>query len=173
MDLPEISGMSGLDIFCIMRRADLKSILALLGASLSWATGSVLQGRRPVSLAPQVSAGYQSLAGAVGFVILVALTGEPQPAPTLPALLALGYLAIFGSVVAFTAYVITLRDLPMSVAMTYAYVNPVIAVFLGNLILKEPITIWTIMGAALVILGVAGVFRARYALAAHAAQQSA
>ncbi len=153
--------------------ADLMSILALLGASLSWAVGSVLQGRRPVSLSPQVSAGYQSLAGAVGFLVLVVLTQEPRPAPTIPALFALGYLAVFGSVVAFTAYVTALQTLPMSVAMTYAYVNPVIAVFLGNLILHEPITVWTVSGAALVILGVAGVFRARYVSADRLAQQSA
>jgi drug/metabolite transporter (DMT)-like permease len=153
--------------------ANLMSIFALLGASLSWAVGTVLQGRRPVSLSPQVSAGYQSLAGAVGFAVLVVLTGEPRPAPTVPALFAVGYLTIFGSIVAFTAYVTTLRTLPMSVAMTYAYVNPVIAVFLGNLILHEPITVWTVTGAALVVLGVAGVFRARYISANYLARQSA
>lgn len=153
--------------------ADLMSTLALLGASFSWAMGSVLQGRKPVSLSPQASAGYQSLAGAVGFVFLVVLASEPRPVPTIPALFAVGYLAVFGSVVAFTAYVSTLQTLPMSVVMTYAYVNPIIAVFLGNLILHEPITRWTVSGAALVILGVAGVFRARYISATRLAQQSA
>ena len=142
-------------------RADAISVFALLGASISWATGSVLQSRRAVSLAPQVSAGYQSLAGGLGFLILVLVFGEPKPVPTNQAWLAWGYLVLFGSVIAFTSFVQALRLLPMSIAMTYAYVNPVIAVLLGALILGEPITLWTVSGAVLVILGVAGVFRDR------------
>ncbi|HEY45545.1 MAG TPA: EamA family transporter [Anaerolineae bacterium] len=142
-------------------RADVMAVLALLGATISWSVGSVLQNRRAVSLAPQVSAGYQSLAGGLGFLILVLVFGEPKPVPTDQAWLAWGYLVLFGSVIAFTSYVQVLRLLPMSIAMTYAYVNPVIAVLLGALILGEPITLWTISGAVLVILGVAGVFRDR------------
>jgi drug/metabolite transporter (DMT)-like permease len=137
------------------------AVLALLGAPITWSAGSVLQSRRAVSLAPQVSAGYQSLLGGLGFLILVLVFREPKPAPTNQAWLAWGYLILFGSVIAFTSFVQMLRLLPMSIAMTYAYVNPVIAVFLGALILGEPITFWTISGAVLVILGVAGVFRDR------------
>lgn len=142
-------------------RADVLAILALLGAPISWAAGSVLQSRRQVSLAPQVSAGYQSLVGGLGFLILVLVFREPKPAPTEQAMLAWGYLVLFGSVIGFTSFVQVLRLLPMSIAMTYAYVNPVIAVLLGALILGEPITLWTVSGAVLVILGVAGVFRDR------------
>ena len=142
-------------------RADVLAILALLSAPISWATGSVLQSRRQTSLAPQVSAGYQSLFGGLGFLVLVVVFGEPKPVPTNEAWLAWGYLVLFGSVIAFTSYVQVLKLLPMSIAMTYAYVNPVIAVLLGALILGEPITLWTVSGAVLVILGVAGVFRDR------------
>jgi drug/metabolite transporter (DMT)-like permease len=63
--------------------------------------------------------------------------------------------------IGFTAYVRILQLLPMSVAMTYAYVNPVIAVILGAAILSEPIQPTMLVGAALVLLGVAGVFRDR------------
>ena len=142
-------------------RADVIAVLALLGASISWSTGSVLQSRRPVSLAPQVSAGYQSLIGGIGFLILVVAFREPKPVPTAHAWLAWGYLVLFGSLIGFTSFVQVLRLLPTSIAMTYAYVNPVIAVLLGALILSEPITLWTISGAIFVILGVAGVFRDR------------
>ncbi len=142
-------------------RADGIAVLALLGAPISWAAGSVLQSRRAVSLAPQVSAGFQSLAGGLGFLILVLVLGEPKPTPTNQAWFAWGYLVLFGSVIAFTSFVHALRLLPMNIAMTYAYVNPVIAVLLGALILGEPITPWTVSGAVLVILGVAGVFRDR------------
>jgi drug/metabolite transporter (DMT)-like permease len=142
-------------------RADIMAVLALLGAAISWSIGSVLQSRRVVSLAPQVSAGYQSLAGGLGFLVLVLILGEPKPVPTNQALLAWGYLVLFGSVIAFTSFVQALKLLPMSIAMTYAYVNPVIAVLLGALVLSEPITLWTVSGAIFVILGVAGVFRDR------------
>ncbi|MGB9847458.1 MAG: EamA family transporter, partial [Desulfotomaculales bacterium] len=54
-----------------------------------------------------------------------------------------------------------LRLLPMSIAMTYSYVNPIIAVFLGWLVLREPVTAWTALGTALVLFGVTGVFRAQ------------
>ncbi len=142
-------------------KADVLAVLALLGAPISWSAGSVLQNRRTVSLAPQVSAGYQSLFGGLGFLVLVLLFREPKPVPTDQAWLAWGYLVLFGSLIGFTSFVQVLRLLPMSIAMTYAYVNPVIAVLLGAWILGEPITLWTISGAVLVILGVAGVFRDR------------
>jgi drug/metabolite transporter (DMT)-like permease len=63
---------------------------------------------------------------------------------------------------AFISFVTALRLLPVNIVMTYAYVNPVLAVFLGWLILGEQITWWTISGTILVLLGVAGVYRARY-----------
>jgi drug/metabolite transporter (DMT)-like permease len=71
------------------------------------------------------------------------------------------YLVIFGSVFAFTSFVKALRLLPTNIVMTYAYVNPVVAVILGWVILSEPITWWTIGGSALIILGVMGVFHER------------
>jgi len=115
----------------------------------------------PVSLSIEVSAGYQQIFGGLGFVVLVLLTGEPRPTPTTDAWLAWGYLIFVGSLIGFTAYVRILQLLPMSVAMTYAYVNPVVALFLGAVILSEPLHITTLAGAALVLLGVAGVFRER------------
>jgi len=87
------------------------------------------------------------------------LFNEPIPQPTQNAWLAWGYLIVFGSVFAFTSYVKALRLLPINIMMTYAFVNPVLAVFLGWLILGEKITNWTIAGAVLVVLGVFGVFR--------------
>ena len=82
-----------------------------------------------------------------------------MPSPTMDAWLAWGYLVIFGSLLAFTSFVSALQILPTNLVTTYAYVNPVIAVLLGWLILKEPITIWTVTGGLLVILGVMGMFR--------------
>jgi len=82
-------------------------------------------------------------------------------APDGTAWAAWAYLVVVGSVFAFTSYVITLGRLPYRVVMTYAYVNPVIAVFLGWLLIDEPVTRWTLAGAVLVVAGVVGVFRNR------------
>ncbi len=65
-------------------------------------------------------------------------------------------------ILSFTSFIRSLRLLPTSVAMTYAYVNPAIAVILGWLILKEPMTPPILGGMALVLLGVWGVFREKY-----------
>jgi drug/metabolite transporter (DMT)-like permease len=141
-------------------KAELLSVLFLAVASLSWAAGSVLQSRRQVNLAPAVSSGYQSLFGGLGFVIVALLLHEPLPHPIQQAWMAWSYLVIFGSTIAFTSYVQALRLLPTKIVMTYSYVNPMIAVVLGWVILSEQVTAWTIGGAVLVLLGVAGVFRA-------------
>lgn len=142
--------------------ADLLSVLALLGASITWGAGSLLQSRNPVALSPRASSGIQMLSGGVGFFVLVQLMGEPMPEPSLNAWLAFTYLVLIGAVLAFTSFVTALQLLPTNVLMTYSYVNPVIAVLLGWLILDEAITGWTIGGMALVLLGVYGVFRERY-----------
>jgi drug/metabolite transporter (DMT)-like permease len=139
----------------------LASSLALLLAALSWGSGSILQSRLLGETAPMVSSGYQQLFGAAGLAVAILLTGEGVPAPSSAALLAWGYLVIFGSVLAFTSYVRALRLLPTSIAMTYAYVNPILAVLLGAVLLGEQVTAWTLLGAALIVMGVAGVFRSR------------
>ncbi len=139
-------------------RSDALSIGAIVIASLSWALGTVIQSKRRVTISPIASAGFQMLIGSLGFFLVARLAGEPTPHPILDAWLAWGYLVIFGSVVAFTSYVRALHLLPTNVVTTYAFVNPIIAIFLGWLILSEPVTGWTIAGASLVLLGVSGVF---------------
>lgn len=134
-------------------------VLAVVLGSLSWGAGSLLQRRRPVRLHVLASSGLQHLFGGAGFVAAAILVGEPAPSPTPAAWGAWAYLVVFGSLVAFTSFVAALERLPTRLVMTYAYVNPVIAVVLGCLILGEPITWSTVAGAALVLVGVAGVFR--------------
>jgi drug/metabolite transporter (DMT)-like permease len=142
-------------------RADRQSILAVILASLFWSAGLVVQSRRPPRVNLQISSGYQQVIGGAAFVLLAGLFREPLPDPDASAWLAFAYLLIFGSLVAFTSFVTILQVLPVEIATTYAYVNPVIAVGLGWLLLDEPITLWTFSGAALVLIGVAGVFRER------------
>ena len=141
-------------------RADFLSVLALLMASISWSSGLVLQTRRPVSLDLGVSSGFQQLFGGIYFMIIALSVGEPPPTPTIEAWMAWGYLVIFGSIIAFTSFVSALQILPTRLVTTYAYVNPVIAVLLGWLILEEAVTYWTIAGGILVLIGVTGIYQA-------------
>lgn len=145
---------------------DMLAVLALVLAALCWASGSVLQSRRPVRLSAQVMSAYHHLFASGGFFLVSLLVGEPSPQPTSAAWLAWLYLVFFGSVFAFTSYILSLRLLPLNIAMTYAYVNPVLALFLGWLLLGEPIGAWTVWGALLVILSVFGIFRVKLAPAA-------
>ena len=142
-------------------RADVLAVAALLAAPLFWALGSIWYQRRRTALSTRAVAGWQQLLGGAGFLVMVLLRGEPLPTPTGQAWLAWGYLTVFGSVIAFTAYMTTLQRLPYRIVMTYAYANPVIAVFLGWLLLGEAVTGWTLAGAALVVAGVAGIFNNR------------
>jgi drug/metabolite transporter (DMT)-like permease len=156
-------GLAGVGVlnYPVMRHgssADVMSAVALLVAVMSWGIGSVYQKRRPVTLSGEANAAYQLLFGSVALLTVSFLVGEPRPTPTPAAIAAWGYLVIFGSVVAFTSFVKALKLLPVGVVMTYAYVNPVIAVLLGWMILGEQITMWTFAGSALVLLGVMGVF---------------
>lgn len=143
-------------------RADALSMMALLLAALSWAAGTVLQSRRPVKLEIYSNAAYQTLFGALGILTVSLLLRESAPSPVAEAWIAWAYLIVFGSLIGFTSYLQTIRLLPLSVATTHTYVNPVVAVVLGAILLSEPITTYTLVGTALVLLGVVGVFRDRF-----------
>ncbi len=141
--------------------ADILGVVALLLAPLFWAVGSIWLQRRKPDLSDRAVSGWQQLLGGAGLLVCALLRQEPLPTPTTEAWIAWAYLVLFGSVLAFTSYMSTLRLLPYQVVVTYAYVNPVIAVFLGWLVLREEVTGWTLAGAALVIAGVAGIFNNR------------
>jgi len=137
-------------------------LAALVLAPVSWSLGSAYQQRKRLTQPIIVSSAYQQLVAGVVFIMLALATREPWPQPTAEAWWAWGYLVLFGSVLAFTAYVTALRALPLSVVMTYAYVNPVIAVFLGWLLLHEAITWHTLAGTALILGGIAVLFHERF-----------
>jgi drug/metabolite transporter (DMT)-like permease len=150
-------------------RVDAAATAALLAAALAWSGGSLLLQRRPPAAGPLVISAYQHLFGGLGLTGAMLLTGEPFPHPSTLAWLGWTYLVIFGSLISFTAYLIAVRLLPISVVMTYAYVNPVIAVILGRLVLGERITTFTVMGMALILIGVSGVFWKRFGLGSRGA----
>jgi drug/metabolite transporter (DMT)-like permease len=143
-------------------RADVLAVAALLFAALSWGGGSLLQRRVPVGLDPVVSAGYQILFGGIAVALMSIGFGEPLPAPTASAWLGFAFLLVFGSLISFTSFLKALHLLPTRLVFTYGYVNPVLAAFFGWLILGERIASVTLAGAGLVLLGVAGAFRAHH-----------
>ncbi len=140
-------------------RGDLAGVAAVVLAAVCWGGGSVWLKRRPVAVDSVALAGLQQIFGGIGFLTMVVITAEPLPTPTPEAWGAWVYLMLFGSVFAFTCFMYAVKVLPMTLVSTYTYVNPVIAVFLGWLLLSEPITGYTIAGSILIIGGVYGVFR--------------
>jgi drug/metabolite transporter (DMT)-like permease len=95
------------------------------------------------------------LAGGVLLLTFSLLIGERMPAPTLPSVLAVAYLIVFGSIVAFSAYGFLLRQVKPALAMSYAYVNPIVAVGLGVSLAGEQMTPVGLLGMLVILVGVA------------------
>jgi drug/metabolite transporter (DMT)-like permease len=132
--------------------------LIVVGAALSWATGSVWSTNAPTVRRPLVMTGMEMLCGGIACLITAAATGEfaslHNNELTAHAWWAFTYLVIAGSIVAYTAYVWLLRNAELSLVTTYAFVNPVVAVILGALILSEPFTIRSAIATGAVVAGV-------------------
>ncbi|HEY0080593.1 MAG TPA: EamA family transporter [Pyrinomonadaceae bacterium] len=142
---PEIFG-ARLDAYYIL------GIVGLQIACASWSGGSVYAKHHPAGVAPLMSAAVQMLVAGVVMTIMGTLTGEwSAMRPTPKSLGALLYLIVFGSIVAYSAYTYVVHKLPLSIVSTYSYVNPVIAVLLGWLILSEPLG-WRVAAATAIIL---------------------
>ena len=138
--------------------------LLVLFASSCWALGSYLQPRLWQPQDVFVTTVYEMAFGGLMLVALGLASGErftgDYSARTWSAL---GYLVVFGSVAAFTSYVWLLANAPISLVATYAYVNPVVAVFLGWLVLSEPVTPAVLVGGGVVVASVALVITAERA----------
>jgi drug/metabolite transporter (DMT)-like permease len=130
----------------------------LIAGSFSWAAGSLYATKAPVASSPLLAAGMQMLAGgALLFATGLAAGEASQFALSNVSLRSAGayfYLIIFGSLIAFTAYSWLLRVTPPSLASTYAYVNPVVAVILGWALAGEPLTARTMLAAAVIVSAV-------------------
>ena len=140
------------------RDVDVAGALAITIAAMSWAAGSVGSHAVPLHPSPLLATGMKMLAGGALLVTAGLLLGEGTRihAETFSpnALLAWGYLVVFGSLIGFSAFTYLLRvSTPQKVA-TSAYVNPLVAVALGGVILGETITPRTMIAAALIVGGV-------------------
>ncbi|MCW3064681.1 MAG: yedA [Solirubrobacterales bacterium] len=133
-------------------------VLCIVAAGL-WALGSFLTPRLPMPRDLLVSTGWQMLFGGLGMLIAAVPAGElgqthlgEVSARSLGAFI---FLITIGSLVAFTAYAWLLQNAPISLVATYAYVNPVVAVFLGWIVLNERLTALTAIGATIIVGSVA------------------
>jgi drug/metabolite transporter (DMT)-like permease len=138
-------------------RLDVLGALALLVSGITWAIGSLYARRAPLSRRPLVNSSMQMLTGGALLMVVAAASGELTQVqqPSLRSVLAMAYLIVVGAIVAFSAYSWLVRSVPMALASTYAYVNPVVAVFLGWAILSEPLTARTVAAGAIILGAVA------------------
>jgi len=140
-------------------------VAVILLSPVFWATGSLFSRIAHVPKRPLVGTAMQMLAGSAVLFVLAAATGElfrVRFAEITPAsLAAVVYLIVVGSLVGYTTYVWLLRVAPISMVATYAYVNPVIAVLLGWLVLAEPLEPRTLLAGAIIVVAVAVIVRAR------------
>lgn len=143
--------------------ASIGYMLLIVAASMSWATGSFYSKRLPLPKDPFVSTAVQMLTG--GGVMFVAgivrgeMNGLDVSEFSAASIWAVVYLIFAGSLLAFTAYVWLLQHAPISKVATYAYVNPVVAILLGWLILNENISVNILIGAAIIVAAVAWIIR--------------
>jgi drug/metabolite transporter (DMT)-like permease len=138
----------------------------LVLAPLGWSIGTLFSARRAqLPRRPMTATAVQMLAGSVGLLVEGAITGEfggvDPGAISSASAAAFVYLVFVGSIVGFSAYVWLLRNGPLPIVATYAYVNPVVAVALGAVVLGEPLSPRTVAAAGVIIAGVALVITAR------------
>ncbi len=138
---------------------DTLGVLALTLAAFFWAVGSLYSRNAPLPASPLLGTGMEMLAGGACLVVLGTLTGEWRQfnlaAISTASLLGLLYLVVFGAWVGFASYTWLLRNAPTPLVSTYAYVNPLIAIFIGNLLAREPLTPRILISALIIISAVA------------------
>ena len=147
------------------QHVDLVGALVILIGALAWAIGSLYSRQAQLPSVSLQGVALEMLAGGLLLVLAGGITGEVarldvgNVSPR--SLMAMAYLIVFGSIIAFTAYVWLLRATTPARASTYAYVNPVVAVLLGWALANEPLTVQTLISAAVIVSAVAIITTAR------------
>jgi drug/metabolite transporter (DMT)-like permease len=142
------------------------ALAAILFSPISWSSGSLFASHRAtLPKQPLVATGAQMVTGGLVLLAMSLVSGElvdfQIQAVSSDSLIATVYLTVIGSLLAFTAYGWLLRVAPLPLIATYAYVNPVVAVILGALVLSEPIEPRTLVAGAVIVVGVAVIVSAR------------
>lgn len=142
-------------------RASPWAAIALLVATASWAFGSIWSRRQDMPKGP-MNVAAQMLCASAALVLMAVCSGERWPTHAPPqSVAALAYLAIFGSIVAFSSYLFLLRAVRPALSASYAYVNPPVAVLIGALVAGEHVGTLELAGMVVILLGVALIALAR------------
>lgn len=132
--------------------AYLKGVIVLIFVPFFWSAGAIYSKHHPIECPPLVAAGTQTLIAGVVLTTLGTLFGEwSQFTLNLKGMAAIAYLIIFGSIVGYSCFIYALSKLPITTVSMYAYINPVIAVVLGWLILGERLD-WSVATATIIVL---------------------
>ena len=130
-------------------------IIAILLAAIFWSAGSLYGRNAHLPASPLLSTGMEFIAGGIGLLIMSGLTGEYSEfafsSISTRSFFSLIYLMVFGSLIGFVAYTWLLRNAPITLVSTYAYVNPLIAILIGHLLAQEPLNL-RIFSAAVIII---------------------
>jgi len=139
-------------------RIDPLGACSLIGASLAWALGSIYSRHHPLPRSPLLGVGMQTLSGGAALCLFAVVTGEARhfhlADVTLRSWLALLYLIVFGSALGFSAYVYILKHSTAARVATYAFVNPVVALFLGWFLASEPLSLRTLLASGIILTAV-------------------
>ena len=155
MGLAGVCLIFGKDIKYLADPDNLIGVLALLGAVIFWSIGSLYSKYVKVDVHPLMGASVQMLmAGIVLSAVGISIGELPRLRFEINGLLALAYLVVVGSFIGYTSYIYAIAKLPLSLISTYAYINPVIALFLGWIVLDEKLDFQTAIAAAVIIMGV-------------------
>ncbi len=154
-----LAGIAGVAVLLVPVRGieglDPLGVGLVVAAAISWGAGSIYARQAPLPRSGLLGTGLEMVAGGLVLVLAGTLLGEigrtDVSSFSLRSLLALAYLVVFGSIVAFSAYTWLLTRVPVSTIGTIAYVNPIVAVALGAVFLAEPITPRTVIAAVLII----------------------
>ncbi len=156
--------ISPADLAGLGGQIDLLGGVVVVLAALSWSAGSLYSRTAVLPASPLLSPAMEMIVGGVALGLLGTFTGEwsrvDLAAITARSWAGLGYLMLFGSLVGYVTYTWLLRAAPTTLVSTYAYVNPVVAILVGNLLAQEPLTPRVLI-SALIILGSVVIINAR------------
>lgn len=155
LGLAGVALIFGSNLSVVLNTQYLVGIMGLLFCVICWSSGTLYSKYKKVSVHPVMGAAVQMAIAGTGLSLLGVIIGEPSYLHlTQNGVLSFLYLLIFGSFIAYGSYIYAVANLPVSFVSTYAYINPVIALFLGWLILDENLNYAMIIGAIIVLLGV-------------------
>ncbi len=156
--LSVLAGLAGLALVVVPGGSGASSALGLaimVGATMSWSLGSFFGQRLPLPRDSFVATTWEMLSAGLFLAVLGTAVGEigdlEAAAFTFDAVAAWAYLGIVGSLVAFSAYAWLMKNAPISTVVTHQYVNPIVAIALGALVLGEELTVAVGIGAALIV----------------------